>query len=274
MFSEWGKNRLEKGEIQNQIEDDIISLQDAKELLREKIENNSISQPECLGEASSSEMCELSDAFMEKFPQERNDAVKMAFENSPKEYMEMLEKNKDNLKICESRGKEGCYYLENGVYMRRDLDDEEYADILRHEVSHYLDDQKGWFSENIEYINAVYDDTMALNFSEASTRERRQEMLDELFSSDVCYNRHVSDILSAVSRNNPKLILRYTIEGVPYYRHKNEYFDRGHNRENEIYADVMACISENDAETIAFVKKYFPNIYEATRQSMQEEEHE
>lgn len=274
MFSEWGKNRLEKGEIQNQIEDDIISLQDAKELLREKIENNNISQPECLGEASSSEMCELSDAFMEKFPQERNDAVKMAFENSPKEYMEMLEKNKDNLKICESRGKEGCYYLENGVYMRRDLDDEEYADILRHEVSHYLDDQKGWFSENIEYINAVYDDTMALNFSEASTRERRQEMLDELFSSDVCYNRHVSDILSAVSRNNPKLILRYTIEGVPYYRHKNEYFDRGHNRENEIYADVMACISENDAETIAFVKKYFPNIYEATRQSMQEEEHE
>ena len=274
MFSEWEKNRLEKGEIQNQIAEDIISLQDAKELLREKIENNNISRPECLDEASSNEMCELSDAFMEKFPRERNDAVKMAFEKSPKEYMEMLEKNKDNLKICESRGKEGCYYLENGVYMRRDLDDEEYADILRHEVSHYLDDQKGWFSENTEYINTVYDDTMTLNFSEASTREHRQEMLDELFRSDVCYNRHVSDMLSAVSRNNPKLILRYAIEGVPYYQHKNEYFDQGHNRENEIYADVMACISENDAETIAFVKKYFPNIYEATRQSMQEEEHE
>lgn len=211
---------------------------------------------------------ETEEKFVEKFPLHRAEAVREAFENAPKEYRELLAGKQEALFISDTKWGEGCYYCDNGVYMQREIDDDEYTDALRHEVSHYLDEQQGWYSKNIEYINAVYDDTMRLNFYDVSTKKYREEMLDEFFRGDVCYNPQVSDILSAVSRNSPELKSRFDQEGVVYYGHENDYFDEMHNKEIEIYADVMACIAENDAETIAFLQKYFPNIYKETRKSM------
>lgn len=250
---------------ENKKNTESMSMEQAKSLFQNELEENIDEGLE------HEEKIEISEQFIEKFPCEREEAIHIAFDNSPKEFVNALEVHKDNLTVNTSSGREGCYYFENGVYMRGDLSNDEYAEVMRHEISHYLDEQKGWCSEKIDYINAVYDDTMRINFSDSSTKELRAEMLDELFGGDMCYNRHVSDILSAVSRNDPRLIFRYNIEGVPYYRHKNKYFDKGHNKENEIYADVMACIGENDSETLEFLKKYFPNTYEETIKTLKEE---
>lgn len=270
MKNSWKEFPSEINETSEESKEKEMSFEEIKQsLLRELNDDGEASYEKELSDEVV-EKNELSKELVNKFPECRENAVRMAFENSPKEYVEFLEKNKDALSVNESKREEGCYYVNNGIFMKKEMDDKEYSEVLRHEVSHYLDDKKGWYSEQLEYLNAVYNDTLSLDFNDSSTKEYRDEMLDELFNSDVCYNRHVSDILSAVSRNDQELIHRYNIEGVPYYRHKNSYFDEGHNRENEIYADVMACISENDAETITFIKKYFPNIYEKTQESMKE----
>ena len=213
---------------------------------------------------------EVSEKFLEKVPVERRDAIEEAYSNSSEAYLNLMENNIDDLVVKDCDLNEGSYYYGNAVYMQKKFDDDEYADVFRHEVAHYIDEQQGWYSENIEFINAVYDDTMLMNFKDSSTKEYRNEMMSELFNSDVCYNRHISDILSAVSRNDKEVVLKYAFEGVPYYRHKNEYFDSGHNRENEIYADFMACIGENNQETIGFLQKYFPNTYNETMKCMEE----
>lgn len=217
----------------------------------------------------SEEYMELSDGFLEKFPDKRRDAVKSAFEHADKEYIDFIEKNKDALTIKKAGLFKNSGYLDNCIYMQRDLGYEEYGEVVTHELGHYLDERQGWYSENIDYLNAVYDDSVAYSYEMSSHNEKREEMLDELFSSDVCYNRHVSDILSAISRNHPEIVKRYYSENVSYYQHSNEYFARGHNRENEIYADMMACIAENDTETINFLKKYYPNIYRETVKSIE-----
>ncbi|MDE7340642.1 MAG: hypothetical protein K2N80_08785 [Lachnospiraceae bacterium] len=269
MKNSWKEFQSEIDENLEDSKEKEMSLEDVKQSLLRELNDDEVSYGKELSDEVV-EKNELSKELVNKFPEYRENAVKIAFERSPEEYVEFLEKNKEALSVNESKREEGCYYFNNGVFMKKEMDDEEYAEVLRHEISHYLDDKKGWYSEQPEYLKAVYDDTLSFDFNDSSTTEYRDEMLDELFDSDVCYNRHVSDILSAVSGNNPEIILRYNMEGVPYYRHQNSYFDEGHNRENEIYADVMACISENDAETIAFIKKYFPNIYEKTKESMKE----
>lgn len=214
---------------------------------------------------------ETAPEFLESIPENRRKAVEKAYENAAPEVRKMIEKYGDRLSVKESQLHQSGGYQKNEIYMQRGLDDEEYGEIFRHELAHYLDERQGWYSERADYLNAVYDDTMLYETNGAEGGRAREEMLDELFSGDVCYDRCVSDIISAVTRNSPGVILRYAWEGVPYYKHSNRYFEKGHNRENEIYADMMACIGENKEETVAFLKKYFPNTYEATEKSIGED---
>lgn len=247
-------------------------LEQESEERKDSLEGNPILEKSSLDEVD--ESSELSEEFMERIPMERRDTIEKAYENSEASLIDFIEKNQEQLTVGNAGFTEGSYYYKNKVYMERNLGDEEYAEVFQHELSHYLDEQQGWYSEQLDYLNAVYDDTMIYESDTAESRKAKDAMLDELFDSDVCYNRHVSDILSATSRNDPKVILRYNMEGVSYFHHKNSYFEKGHNRENEIYADMMACISENDPETLQFLEKHFPKTYEATRKSFEKEEEE
>lgn len=194
----------------------------------------------------------------------RRSAVEKAFENSDSQYIEFVDKYKDNLKVGFAQENEGSFYRDNKVFMNEKYDDDEYAEVFPHELGHYLDEQQGWYSQRAEYIDAVNSD--ALNSMED---QRRQEMLDELFAGDVCYNRHVSDILSSMGMNNADVVKRYWDEGVPYYQHSTEYLCYKNRRQNEIYANMMACRAENNQETLDFLKKYFPHTYEETMKSME-----
>lgn len=212
----------------------------------------------------SNENTELDSEFYEKIPVWRRSAVEKAFENSDSQYIEFVDKYKDNLKVGFAQENEGSFYRDNKVFMNEKYDDDEYAEVFPHELGHYLDEQQGWYSQRTEYIDAV--NTDALNSMED---QRRQEMLDELFAGDVCYNRHVSDILSSMGMNNADVVKRYWDEGVPYYQHSTEYLCYKNRRQNEIYADMMACRAENNQETLDFLKKYFPHTYEETMKSME-----
>ncbi len=215
--------------------------------------------------------CEkLSEEFFDVIPLQRKKSVENAYENTETLVLELIEKYKENLEVGYANINESCHYYRNKIYMQRNLDCLEYGEIFRHEMGHYLDEQQGWYSEQLQYINAVYDDTILYEGGMLKRNEALDEMLDELFSSDVCYNKYVSDVISATTKNNPKVIMRYAMEGVPYYRHKNSYFEQSKNRENEIYADIIACICENNEETLGFLEKYFPNSYKATTRSIEE----
>ena len=73
------------------------------------------------------------------------------------------------------------------------------------------------------------------------------------------YDRCISDILSATYKNDPLIQKRYFSEGLSYYQHDNQYWDRGRNRENEVFANLFAIYSNNDTETVEFISKNFPN---------------
>ena len=92
-------------------------------------------------------------------------------------------------------------------------------------------------------------------------------MLTELANSSVIDNRYVSDVLSGMFLNDKYLQIVYNAAGSPFYGHHTLYWlgsdgpDRAVNI--EVFADLMGIYSENDAETVAFIEKWFPNT--ATR---------
>lgn len=211
------------------------------------------------------ENTELSFEFYEKIPVWRRSAVEKAFENSDSQYIEFVDKYKGNLEVGYAQEDEGSFYRDNKIFMNENYDDDEYAEVFSHELGHYLDEQQGWYSQRAEYIDAVNADALS-----SMEEQRRQEMLDELFAGDVCYNRHVSDILSSMGMNNSAVVERYWDEGVPYYQHSTEYLCYKNRRQNEIYANMMVCRAENNEETLEFLKKYFPHTYNETMNSMED----
>lgn len=255
--------RMEQREIKEDFRAREESLERFKQFLRGE------ETPRESGEETEGEKKEFSPQFLERIPEARRETVEKAYENAEPKLCGMIEKYGDGLSVKDARIRQSGGYANYEIHMRRGLDHDEYGEVFRHELGHYLDERQGWYSERPEYLNAVYDDTMLYETGSAEGRKAREEMLNELFSGDVCYDRNVSDIITATTRNSPGVFLRYAREGVPCYRHPNSYLEKGHNRENEIYADMMACMGENRQETVSFLKKYFPNAYEATEKSIE-----
>lgn len=152
------------------------------------------------------------------------------------------------------------------IYMDENEDDYEYAETWKHEVGHFIDHQMGWVSHSEEFAVAKGLDIELLK--EGTGIEKAAKMLEELQNSPALDNRYLSDILSGLFYNQPRI--RTAIEvtydhlGVAMYGHDDKYWSEveGPKKavEGEVFADLFAIYTENNPSTINFIEKWFPNI--------------
>lgn len=216
----------------------------------------------------------LSDVAFSKMNPNRVRVADLAFGKAPQNIVDELNAHADQLQPTMDTGysfnvetgqrvKDGCYYspVDHQVRMDETLSDEEYGEILPHELSHFLDHERGWESRSPDFVNAVQADFSSMDKSTVEGRARMNEMLDDAFSTGAAFDRNVSDIISAVFVNDPEIVQRFHEEGVPYYQHSNEYWADPFTREAEIYANNGAVRCSDERISKNFLERYFSNTY-------------
>lgn len=215
----------------------------------------------------------LSESVFSKMNPARQRIADFAFSKAPPSIVDALNSHAEHLQPTMDTGysineigqrvKDGCYYSPDDRQVRMDesLSDEEYGEILPHELSHFLDHERGWESRSSDFINAVQSDLLSMDKSTHEGRARMNEMLDDAFSTGAAFDRNVSDIISAVFVNDPEIIQRFYLEGVPYYQHSNDYWARPFSREAEIYANNGAVQCSNERISKDFLERYFSHTY-------------
>lgn len=215
----------------------------------------------------------LSNTAFSKMNPNRVGVADLAFGKAPQNIVDELNAHADHLQPTMDTGysfneigqrvKDGCYYspVDHQVRMDETLSDDEYGEILPHELSHFLDHERGWESRSPEFVNAVQADYHSMDKSTTEGRARMNEMLDDAFSTGAAFDRNVSDIISAVFVNDPEIVQRFHEEGVPYYQHSNEYWADPFAREAEIYANNGAVRCSDERISKNFLERYFSNTY-------------
>lgn len=163
---------------------------------------------------------------------------------------------------------EPCFNPNDGaIYMDEHVDNDEYAEIFKHELGHFIDEKMGCPSCEENFGCAIWADIDWFISAESGVKTLGM-MLGELSSSSAMDNRYLSDILSAMFHSTRRqwnaVMTTYDTLGVPVYGHEANYWTGKKRPENavqlEVFADIFAIYVENDPETIRFVKKWFPNI--------------
>lgn len=215
----------------------------------------------------------LSNVALSKMNPNRVSVAVNAFCKAPQSIVDELNSHADRLQPTMDTGyslnengqrvKDGCYYSPNDHQVRMDetLSDEEYGEILPHELSHFLDHERGWESRSPEFVNAVQADYKSMDKTTVAGRAKMKEMLDDAFSTGAAYDRNVSDIISAVFVNDPEIVQRFWEEGVPYYCHDNKYWANDYAREAEIYANNGAVRCSDERISKNFLERYFSHSY-------------
>lgn len=215
----------------------------------------------------------LSNEMFSKMNPDRLRVADLAFSRAPQNIVDELNAHSDHLQPTMDTGysynnvgqrvKDGCYYFPGDHQVRMDetLSDEEYGEILPHELSHFLDHERGWESRSSAFIKAVQADFNSMDKSTPEGRARMNEMLDDAFSTGAAFDRNVSDIMSAVFTNDPEIVQRFYMEGVPYYGHGDDYWADPFSREAEIYANNGAVRCSDERISKNFLERYFPNTY-------------
>lgn len=105
----------------------------------------------------------LSDAFISKVPHDRVSAVHTAYAKAPDYIVLAINQHCDKLQCIRDteyetdcfghyvlnkygmRVKESCHYspIDHHIAMHNDMTDAEYADVLQHELGHFIDDALG-----------------------------------------------------------------------------------------------------------------------------------
>ncbi len=240
-------------------------------------------------------MSDLSDAFISKLPQRRRSAVHTAYAKAPDYIVAAINQHSDRLNYVRDtqyeqdpfgnfilneygmRIKESCHYSQDRKYiaMHDEMTDAEYADVIQHELGHFIDDILGRPSTEATFSQAFSDTASRYNADTLEGRRLLNDMLDDAFSTGAAYDRNVTDIISALTMNNPIVVGRFDDEGVAYYRHKDAYWNRrkpdGTNagmREKDSFANVFAIETANYRISTNFVERWFPELSVALRQSV------
>ena len=137
-------------------------------------------------------------------------------------------------------------------------DDAEYVTTLRHEIGHFVDAKMKNPSSLKGFERAIQADMYSLSISNIS------DMLSDVGSSNVIYSRYVSDILSALTNNDPRIVSYYYSDVMPFYGHDISYWSgaKGPYKavQKEVFANLFAIYAENNSNVVAFVGKWFPNM--------------
>lgn len=224
-----------------------------------------------LGDDSSSEKTESNSSeinerngLVEAVPADRQKAVHELCSDAPDKIKDVVQKYGDGI-IVEDTTDEFpiCHYDRRDMVIRMEenLDDEEYAEILSHEFGHFVDHQKEDVSRSPEFREAVAKDLEKFDQTSSDGSDAFFAMIDELIESDAAYDRSVTDNLSAYFHNDPSVMTRFDDEGIAYYGHPNEYWNRDGSKECEIYANCFSMFAQNNTESCDFMAKYFPNTW-------------
>ena len=145
----------------------------------------------------------------------------------------------------------------------------EYVDIFKHEMGHFIDHVLGSVSGRAEYLSAMEDDLKAFSNTYSMGEENLKNMLDDLYSTGDCYDRNVTDIISALFNNKRSILDRFDREGVAFFWHEDDYWDakdvfgRDLNlRGKEIFANCFAIESDGYRISKNFLERWFPKINE------------
>lgn len=148
--------------------------------------------------------------------------------------------------------------IDNAIWMDERKDDAEYVTTLRHEMGHFVDAQMKRPSVLQEFESAIQADKELLNKSNIDN------LLDEVGVGSVIYSRYISDILSALTFNDSKIIDFYYSDGLPFYGHDILYWNGVQGPDNavqkEIFANLFAIFAENNDNVVTFADKWFPNM--------------
>lgn len=242
----------------------------------EKTEKPEFEMPERTGDRiDMPRASDLSDDFLDHVPKDRRDTVDLAYRNAPPEIVSALNDHTSDLKPVEDTGyspdefgrpvKDGCYYspLHHQVRMDERMDNDEYADVLPHEMSHYLDHERGWESQSPEFRDAMEADLAAMDRDTPEGRMKFNEMLDDAFNNGAALDRNVSDIMHGMFNNDPEILDRFNKEGLAgsEYSHWDNYWDSPGAREKETYANMGATLCSDNAVSNHFLERYYPNTY-------------
>lgn len=176
------------------------------------------------------------------------------------------------------RSKEPCHYSQEKKYiaMHDEMTDAEYADVIQHELGHFIDDILGRPSTGNVFRQAFSDVASRYNVDTLEGRRLLNDMLDDAFSTGAAFDRNITDIISALTMNHPTVVNRFNDEDVAYYRHKDGYWNRrnenGTNagmREKDSFANVFAIETGNYRISTNFVERWFPELSIALRQSVE-----
>ena len=222
---------------------------------------------------------DLSQEFLNELPESRRNAVDLAYKNAPQELVDALNEHISDLKPVEDTGmsvnefgeqvKDGCYYSPDDHQVRMDekLDDDEYAEIIPHEMTHFLDHERGWESRRPEFVSAMESDMKSMDVNTPEGKQRYFEMMDDAFNTGAAYDRNVSDIMNGVFWNDRTMAERFEKEGVARYTHPDEYWQRDFAREAETYANLGAVNCSKNIISNHFLERYYPATYQQFRKN-------
>lgn len=210
----------------------------------------------------------------EIFPESRRPAIDEAFADAPQRMIDAINGYAEGLKHIKDSGytinqngervKEGCYYMDGSdtIVMDERMTNAEYAEVFTHEFGHYIDCQRGWESTGTEFTEAIQRDAASMDKSTPEGKMRLHDMLDDAFSTGAAYDRAVSDIISAIFRNDSEIVRRFDDENVAYYRHTRDYWNIPGMIQKEIYANNMSIQVGQARISKNFIERWFGNLDE------------
>lgn len=211
----------------------------------------------------------LPSSFYESFPESRRPAIIDGFSAARKDIAKLISSFSDKLSVravpvrFDRQGNphvEISHYSEfdNTIRMDERKDDAEYVITLRHEIGHFIDAKTKHSSGLRKFKSAIQADMDSLNKSNIN------DMLNDVGFSNVIYSRYVSDILSALTNNDPRIVSYYYSYGMPFYGHDVLYWSgaKGPYKavQKEVFANLFAIYAENNSNIVAFADKWFPNM--------------
>lgn len=269
-----GESDAEKWEHYRRSQEYYTKAKECKEKaahIREKFGQNneksndtaSFNAQDVISEIGRSDVAESFD----KLPKEIQEAINNSFKDAPDEIkvlVDVLSKylSVEMVKESDIVSVSNYNFLDKTIRMEPNLDDDEYAEVFTHEYGHFVDDMLGRPSDTMEFRNAMNKDLAQYDPHTNNGMENFERMMDDLVNSDAAYDRMVSDVLSAFFVNNPAVMQRYETEGFSCFGHTNEYWSRPGAREAEVFANSFSVVAQDNSDSCAFIKNYFPNTWE------------
>ena len=205
----------------------------------------------------SSPINEFDETLWDALPEDRQETTKDFMQDAPSEIIDKTNELLEKINVQPAIN-EISHYNPNTdiIFMEEEFENDEYAEVFCHELGHYIDDQMEWASENKAFSDALQQDVEIYS----DNKEKTSSMLKDLFSEDdIIESKEVSDIISAVFLNDKDVVTRFENEQEDYYHHSNKYWEKGKNRENELFANMYSLYISNNPVTIGFTENRFPN---------------